>query len=88
MRGAVPEARRDVTPDLSVSGDSEELEKAERVTAAKAVTRGSFGVDGLLQLVNLLLLNPRWQAGLKAWSAHPLHLLSSSLQKTGALGRH
>lgn len=88
MRGAVPEARRDVTPDLSVSGDSEELEKAEQVTAAKAVTRGSFGLDGLLQLVNLLLLNPRWQAGLKAWSAHPLHLLSSSLQKTGALGRH
>lgn len=73
---------------LSLSGDSEELEKAEQVTAAKAVTRGSFGVDGLLQLVNLLLLNPRWQAGLKAWGTHPLHLLSSSLQKTGALGRH
>lgn len=45
------------------------MRRKSRSLPEKAVTRRYFGVYGLLQLPDLLLLRPRWQPGLEAGGA-------------------
>lgn len=65
----------EVVLDLYFYRYPEEMEKEEQAYAGKAVTEESFRMNGLIQLLSLLLLNSRSQTGLKvcicAYSATP-----------------
>lgn len=75
MRGAFSQEHlRELTPDRRCFRDPEDTGKDELAPAERTWAWEELGVQGLLQLPNLLLLNPRSQLGLKAAGAlcsHP-----------------